>query len=128
VKLLALVARYLLVGGSVGLLFLGAGYLLREAAWDFSTSVLLAFLLTTPLSFMGQRRLVFRSKGAIRGQAIRYMLVCTLVWGASAAIQQVYSGAGVLAQVVVWALASAANFIGYRFVVFTRGSQEVGHG
>lgn len=104
----------------MGLLFLGAGCLLREAAWSFSASVLLAYLMTTPLGFMGQRRLVFRSNGAILGQAIRYVLICTLVWGASTAIQHVYSGAGVLAQVVVWALASAANFIGYCFIVFTR--------
>ena len=38
------------------------------------------------------------------------------------------SRAGVMAQVVVWALASALNFIGYLFVVFTRGSREVRHG
>ena len=118
-KLLALAARYLLVGTCVGLLFLGTGYLLRQAAWDFSTSVFLAYLLTTPLSFMGQRQLVFRSKGAISGQVIRYILICTLVWGISAAIQQAHSDAGMLLQVVVWGLASAANFIGYRFVVFT---------
>ena len=124
--LLGLVARYLLVGGSVGLVFLGAGYQLRGAGWDFSASVILAYLLTTPLSYMGQRRLVFRSKGAILGQVIRFMLICTLVWGASTAIQRQYSDAGVLAQVMVWALASAANFIGYRFVVFT-GSGEVEH-
>jgi len=126
--LIALVARYVLVGGSVGLVFLGAGYLLREAGWDFSASVVLAYLLTMPLSYMGQRRLVFRSKGAIVDQIIRYVLICALVGGASFTIQQLYSRAGVMAQVVVWALASALNFIGYRFVVFTRGSREVRHG
>lgn len=117
---MALLFRYALVGGCVGLLFLVAGHLLREAGWNFSSSVVLAYIMTTPLSYMGQRRLVFRSKGSVLGQATRYVLVCTAVGGASAAIQRFYSDAGVAAQMVVWALASTSNFIGYRFVVFTR--------
>ena len=110
--------RYFIVGGSIGIVFLLIGYILRISGWQFYSSTLLSYLLTSPLSFMGQKNIVFRVSAEAGLQIVRFIVVSVVVLMVSTAIQNIIYTPGISAQFLVWAVVSVVNYLAYRLYVF----------
>lgn len=84
--------RYVLVGGTIGVLWLVTLYGLVAIGLPQSAASVIGFCMCMPLAYMGHRKITFRSKGRITAEAMRFMLKSLIGLGLSAAVPAIVSG------------------------------------
>jgi putative flippase GtrA len=120
-KSFELIARYLVVGFFVGLLYISIAYAVAaSSALSSSVAAVIAYTITTPISFFFQRRYTFRSRSAASGPLIRFLAVSVALQILGSIVESWMAGRHHLATQIValWILSSLLNYLGYALIVF----------
>ena len=118
---IAQMARYALVGGAMGALWVGLLIALSRAGFPEWAASSIAFCVCVPLAYMGHRRITFRSNGCISTEARRFLVKAAAGLALSAAVPAAVAAAGhgVAASAVLTPAAVAAmGFLVSRLWVF----------
>lgn len=70
------VTRFVFVGAMASLIYLVvAATLHRYLGWEKFVSSFIAYVVAIPVSFLGHKRVTFRDKGEVNGQAVKFALL-----------------------------------------------------
>lgn len=114
--------RYLVVAGTTTLFYVGLLALALLAPVHYIVAILMAQAVTIACAFPAYRTLVFRSRGRVRHDFIRFLGV----WGsgmvaglvATPALIELLGWEPLLAQIVAIAVVAVATYLGHKFISF----------
>lgn len=121
--------RYLIVAGCVSVFSWAMVWIGLQLKWHYMAATVFSQIAPIPLAFPAYRELVFRSKGALRGDFVRFLTV----WGTGmiapiGAAPLLVQGLGmdpVVAQIAITVVVAICSFLGHKFFSFRRTSAPV---
>lgn len=115
--------RYLIVAGTTSLWYVGLVALgLKAFGWHYMAAIAVAQVVTISCAFPAYRTLVFRSRGSVTGDFVRFLSV----WASGAIagvvgtpfLVEVFRMDPLIAQVLAIVIVAVASYLGHRFFSF----------
>lgn len=123
--------RYLVVAGCTSLGYVGLVALGLWIGWHYMVAILVAQAITIASAFPAYRNLVFRSKGTVWADFLRFLSV----WASGAIaglvatpfLVEVFGMPPLLAQVLAIVVIAVASYLGHRFFSFRNREAPADH-